>query len=88
MLIITLTKLSETLRGYKNIKYPKVVANWDRGDWLAWSGGKNWYSSLDEGDANYDAKVNYNGHHADFKLMLEKMESTARFNYGTYCAAC
>gem|GEM_PF-6315788 len=72
----------------KTIKWPTWDYNWNGSDWTAWAGGKGWYSSLDEGDANYDAKVNYNGHHGDFKAMVNTMERNQVFFYGISCSVC
>ncbi len=48
--------------------------HWNNSDWLAYSGGKGWYSSYDPGDANPDRLYSYQAHHKDFSYMLWKME--------------
>ena len=66
------------VKRYKTItyRYPGWTSTmkWNGGDWVAFAGGKGWYSSYDPGDGNPDQFIKIPAHHGDFKYMLWKME--------------
>ncbi|MEY8239426.1 MAG: hypothetical protein RPT25_03710 [Cycloclasticus sp.] len=66
------------VKRYKTItyRYPGWTSTmkWNGGDWVAFAGGKGWYSSYDPGDGNPDQFIKIPAHHGDFEYMLWKME--------------
>lgn len=63
--------------------YPKfyhLKSEWNDSDWIAWSGGKGWYSSYDKGDAYPNHFYELRAHHGDFGYMLQELQNS-RTNY-------
>jgi hypothetical protein len=58
------------------VYYPawQSTMRWDWSDWVAYAGGKGWYSSYDPGDARPDQLIKIAAHHDDFDYMLWAME--------------
>ena len=58
-------------------------SNWSPGDWVAWGGGKGWYSSYDPGNCSPDILKKFGGHHEEFSPMIDNLEATdgGAYNY-------
>ncbi len=65
--------------------YPKFYwepSQWNTSDWVAWSGGKGWYSTYDQGDAYPDVFWKTKAHHEQFGYMLEEFQnSDTKYNF-------
>ncbi len=59
--------------------YPKFYwepSQWDSSDWIAWSGGKGWYSTYDQGDAYPDVFWKTKAHHSQFAYLLQEFQNS------------
>ena len=54
---------------------------WHDDDWVAFAGGKSWYSSYDPGKPSPNKLYKIAAHHQDFEYMLWKMEKDYK-DYG------
>jgi len=54
---------------------------WHDDDWVAFAGGKGWYSSYDPGKPSPNKLYKIAAHHEDFEYMLWKMEKDYK-SYG------
>lgn len=76
---------STTTHAYYYNGYPKfywVKSQWNGSDWIAWAGGKGWYSTYDEGDAYPDVFWKTKAHHEQFEYLIKEFQnSRTKYNF-------
>ncbi len=70
-----------TYRVYYPVLRWQNCMTWNEDDWVAFAGGKGWYSSYDPGKPRPDKLYKISAHHGDFEYMLWKMEKDYK-SYG------